>query len=703
MTIEVSRRSASVPGCAGLFVLAASIGCSGDATLGPTDGSSDAASSSSATTEASTGETFTSLDESSTSSADESTSSATTGPTGSCGDYQPDEGEVCDDGNVEDGDGCSADCSAAECFVPVTHATIQEAVDDAACPIVWLAQGTYDANVVITRDVEMVGYATIRAASPGRTVDIASGVSVTLRRLRIMGGLAEQGAGIRSSGTLLLHEVSVYGNDAVGVAPCGGGVWSDGELVLRASQIENNQSRTNGQLARGGGVCMVGGRLELREASLIGSNSALGEDDEIALGGGIHAEAAEILVVEGSALTYNRAWAESARVAVTASGGGIYQVGGSIELDGALIDDNRARVEGAVAEGTELLASGAGFWLDGVTLTAIDSEFRSNNASVTGTGELVTRGGGLYLTGASTASLAGGSFVGNQASAAGETPDVSTSVRGGAVYLAPVVDTVVLEVADATWRDNRVSTYSLIDNDVAMRRGAGGAVYTSADGATARASMHFERCTLVENTASGWQGEGGAFALATTAAGARIELDVDDSTIVSNGASGELDERGGALAAHAVADSDVVVRLRSSTITDNTAAEGSGLWLEPDNGGIAIDLANSALVQNEYGTDCAPAGASITSLGYNAFTEIECALVPGAGDLFTEAPLIDGPTANGGPTDTCALLPASPLRNAGNPLGCIASDATSLQFDQRGEDRHVEGRCDIGAFEYAPP
>src|SRR5262249_19126698 len=59
-----------------------------------------------------------------------------------------------------------------------------------------------------------------------------------------------------------------------------------------------------------------------------------------------------------------------------------------------------------------------------------------------------------------------------------------------------------------------------------------------------------------------------------------------------------------------------------------------------------------------------------------------------------------GPLANnGGPTQTMALLPASPAIDAGSNL-LIPSGVTT---DQSGASRSVNGTVDIGAFEFTGP
>jgi hypothetical protein len=76
------------------------------------------------------------------------------------------------------------------------------------------------------------------------------------------------------------------------------------------------------------------------------------------------------------------------------------------------------------------------------------------------------------------------------------------------------------------------------------------------------------------------------------------------------------------------------------------------------------------------------------------------------GVLFGVDPLL-GPLANnGGLSKTHALLldqdGSNPAIDAGNPDGCTNHLGNLLTVDQTGFDRHVGGRCDIGAFEWRP-
>jgi len=79
-----------------------------------------------------------------------------------------------------------------------------------------------------------------------------------------------------------------------------------------------------------------------------------------------------------------------------------------------------------------------------------------------------------------------------------------------------------------------------------------------------------------------------------------------------------------------------------------------------------------------------------TSLGYNLASGGDCRF-GATGDLQNTDPKLAALQANGGPTDTNALLPGSPAIDAGGD--CAASS------DQRGIARPQGAACDIGAFE----
>jgi len=145
--------------------------------------------------------------------------------------------------------------------------------------------------------------------------------------------------------------------------------------------------------------------------------------------------------------------------------------------------------------------------------------------------------------------------------------------------------------------------------------------------------------------------------------------------------------------------------LYNVTVVNNTAGtggsigEGGGLH----NYGGTITLRNSLVANNidlvapTTGADCSGA---ITSQGYNLIEDVASCTIIGTttGNITGQDPILGPLAANGGRTQTHALLVGSPAINAGEPGGCLGPSGEVLFADQRGFVRN--GACDIGAYEY---
>jgi hypothetical protein len=121
------------------------------------------------------------------------------------------------------------------------------------------------------------------------------------------------------------------------------------------------------------------------------------------------------------------------------------------------------------------------------------------------------------------------------------------------------------------------------------------------------------------------------------------------------------------------------------------AAEGGGVWA---NSGGLINLKNTLIANNvaTSGPDyLGTATSSDHDLVFNTAGSTGFGL-SGSGDIVGKDPHIDGLADNGGPTQTMAITSSSPAFNAGDNSGAPATD-------QRGFNRIVGGKIDIGAFE----
>lgn len=135
------------------------------------------------------------------------------------------------------------------------------------------------------------------------------------------------------------------------------------------------------------------------------------------------------------------------------------------------------------------------------------------------------------------------------------------------------------------------------------------------------------------------------------------------------------------------------VNVNFTTIANNIATDnGGGIW----NFGGTTNLKNSILSANNATTAADNCAGAITSQGYNVSSDASCAL-GGTGDLNSTNPIIGPLAANGGPTQTHALLSGSPAIDLVPLISCNAAT------DQRGVTRPQGPACDSGSYETLLP
>jgi cysteine-rich repeat protein len=602
-----------------------------------------------------------------------------------CGNGEIDGDEACDDGDTEDSGGCSADCSAASCLVPLTHETIQAGIDDGACVTVWVMPGTYQENLVIARDMVIektgVGEVIVDGGGTGRVIT-QNGLLVRLTGFTVQNGYAEIGAGINNSlGFLILDEMRVIDSTAEGDAPRGGGVYSGGQLYLDRTEVSGNTVQ-NGDVAaiaplRGGGIASVS-LLIINNQSDIHDNQVIASGGA-AIGGGIATLGGSTTRISGqSQVRDNRAESTAAAGDARATGGGVgvNDLGSSLELrSGASVTGNQVI---STADG------GTGTAIGGGVGCGEDSDVTMTNAVVTGnsaTGEGASGaawGGGLSAI-ACEIQIATSDLSSNSVNSAGEGGGGGLSVTGRAIA----------GIADSRIADNQVS---------AAGSASGGGILFAAPGAV---TATVAGSTISGNSVSAGSASGGGLAMSS---GDNSTLAMVNSTVSGN----TSDDDGGGVHLLQTGARTTRTELRNATITGNQAAAGGGLQVVQAGGASFVATTLSATIV--YGntattgpeTRCSGTVAPVlSSEGYNLWGDTTGCTIIGAGedDVTGADPLLQPLGDNGGPTATHAPGAGSPAIDGGDPAGCPDAAGGTLVVDQRGMARPSGATCDIGSVE----
>lgn len=223
-------------------------------------------------------------------------------------------------------------------------------------------------------------------------------------------------------------------------------------------------------------------------------------------------------------------------------------------------------------------------------------------------------------------------------------------------------------------------------------------------------TVNIYRTTVTRNTKSG-----NGFGAGGVSNDFNGVLNITDSTISNN-----LGGRGGGISNN----SSGLINILNTTISGNTAistltSSAGGVY---NNSSGTINI-NSSTITNNDGTDAGNVGVNssgsvfiintivgetattpscfinssgdIVSQGYNLDQGTSCGF-NSIGDKSNRNPVLGPLENNGGPTDTHLLLNNSPAIDMGNP------DCPPPATDQRGVERPIGDRCDIGAVEVLP-
>jgi hemolysin type calcium-binding protein len=322
---------------------------------------------------------------------------------------------------------------------------------------------------------------------------------------------------------------------------------------------------------------------------------------------------------------------------------------------------------------------GAGI-LNAGTLTLNRAVVTFNKARVSGGSDAFPAGGGIYNTTDGTLHLILSTVTQNTADAEGGTSQNAPSGGGIANFGTLTIDR---------------STVSF--NHSVAHAGAGGTTNVFGGGISNVGTLAITRSTISNNTANARDstisnGASGA-GIANANAPMTVDVTIDRSTIASNvvtsggpGGSTSFAQGGG------LVSSGGSFAVQSSTFTHNAASVGANI----DNSGT-LPVNNSIVSDPVIGANCS---GLPTSQGFNISDDSSCSFGMTT-DQVADPMLAPNLAANGGPTNTYALLPGSPAVDKGQ-------SSVGETVDQRGEQRPHDfsnvpngsgDGTDVGAFE----
>ncbi len=335
-------------------------------------------------------------------------------------------------------------------------------------------------------------------------------------------------------------------------------------------------------------------------------------------------------------------------------GGAIYASGGTMNISNSVFTGNRGGNGGAIGQ------VNARFTIADTLFTANATNPRVGNGG---------NGGAIYVDGSNLGGLTiqRSVFTGNTATHLGGA--IHTFMYGGAS---------VMIVEDSTFTDN-VGTVN------------GGGIFHMNGGLSITGSTFFGNRVV---------GQGGALWLLDDGGGTNVAI--TNSTFTGNQATGTRPNNGSVGLAGAIAN----LGASNLTLTNVTIAGNHADWV---GGGIVTATANTTLKNSIVANNTAANGGNPWNIQKNCSQPLGNgggnlqwpALGPGIDDtpcasgIAFADPKLAALAANGGLTQTMALLPGSPALNSG--VAC-PPPAT----DQRGVTRPHGAACDSGAFESRP-
>jgi CSLREA domain-containing protein len=391
------------------------------------------------------------------------------------------------------------------------------------------------------------------------------------------------------------------------------------------------------------------------------------------------------------------------------NGGGIVNAG-TLTLDRTIVTGNNASA-GTLPSALILFfcspncppragaSAGNGGWGGGIdnsgTLTITNSTISNNSAGQGGDGTNATSGqgsnagpgatggtggvggsaGAIYNEGGGRLTISGSTISGNSAGRGGNAgggSDATASGTGGNAGAAEpggvggaIVNFGTVSITRSTISGNQSGRGGNGANGGVGMSAANGSPSSSSSGGTGGAmyTSSSQAVTLVNDTLSVNAASPGGTGGSASGAG---------------GSGGAIYQVGGGL-----------VQLSFVTITHNTAAATVG-GIDNAGGGALTEAASIVAANTGSPAENCSTG-TVTDLGSNIVSgDNSC---PGR----NADPRLGALAANGGPTQTMALLPGSAA------IDGVPANACPVTTDQRGVSRPQGPACDAGAYELAPP
>ncbi len=490
-----------------------------------------------------------------------------------------------------------------------------------------------------------------------RAFAVQSGTSLSISGVTIRGGeqtatgpgsnstAPGDGGAIYTDGTLSVQDSVLSGNSAV---DGGGGVFADTTAV--STSIANSTLTGETADSSGGAVWIMSGGLTL-------TNDTISHDSANGAGGAVAVQSGPV-VISGSTIADDVA--NNAGGAVYLSNAGPLSVSSSA-LDG---DSTGNQEGGAIYD-----QSSGPITVTGSTLSGDSTGSQSGGAIFAGMDPLLSVAASTF-DGDSAGNNPGGALAmnGTNLSVTGSTFSGDEGEQGGAINVDGSSPTALQSITSSTFTGN-----AAVDNE-------GGAIYDRVG------NLQVSGSTFTANN-SDFDGGGLYYA---SGDGLALTNDTFDSNEASSSGAGIYLQ---------MPASTGTISLLNDTIARNSANAGGGIANPGDANSIknTIVAENFGGVANTGGADCQGAAAhdnaGAADAGGNIDSDGSCFSAGVAHDQTGVNPALGPLAANGGPTETDALL-------AGSPAIGGAVSGTCPPSDQRGVPRPAA--CDAGAFQTVP-